>query len=300
MRLGMLARCDSAEMEKVQRLGFRCFEWVRFEDSPCGSRNADWKSAANAIGEEAKWRDLRISAIAAWYRNTLDPKQVETARRVMERAIEVAAHLGIRTVGAFVGALIDVTIDERGGGPVYALAEKGIAAAADFWRPLAARARDVGVRIGFEHCPQGPWHQPIAHWNLAGQPALWPQLFETIGFENVGIEWDVGHLVCQLIDPLQNIREFGKRIFHVHAKDGFVNQSLLRRFGLCHPGVAEHRFPGLGQSDWGQIVHELIRAGYDSDLNIEGWHDPVYRERLEESGLMIAKRTLEPLIAGTE
>ncbi len=296
----MLARAEAAELDKMQRLGFRCFEWVRFEDSPCGTRHADWKSAATQIGEEAQRRNLRISAIAAWYRNTLDPKQIDTARKVMERAIDVAAQLKIKTVGAFVGAVIDVTIDERGGGPVYAPAEKGISAAAEFWRPLAQRARDLGVRIAFEHCPQGPWHQPIAHWNLAGQPALWPKLFDAIGLENVGIEWDAGHLVCQLIDPLQNIREFGKRIFHVHAKDGFINQTLLQRYGLCHPGVAEHRFPGLGQSDWAQIVHELMRAGYDSDLNIEGWHDPVYRERLEETGLLIAKKTLEPLIAGTE
>lgn len=287
-------------MDKVQRLGLRCFEWVRFEEGPCGSAQADWKGAADQIGEEAKRRDLRISAIAAWYRNTLDPKQIETARRVMERAIEVAAHLQIRVVGAFTGALIETTINERGGGPVYAPAEKGMAAAADFWRPLAQRARDVGVRIAFEHCPQGPWHQPIAHWNMAGQTGLWWNLFYAIGLDNVGIEWDAGHLVCQLIDPLENIREFGKRIFHVHAKDGYVNQALLRRYGLCHPGVAEHRFPGLGQSDWPQIVHELIRAGYDHDLNIEGWHDPIYRDHLEETGLRIAKATLEPLIAGTE
>jgi sugar phosphate isomerase/epimerase len=300
MRLGMLARGEPAELDKVQRLGFRCFEWVRFEDGPCGTKNPDWKSAATALGEEAKKRDLRITAIAAWYRNTLDPKQIDTARRVMLRAIEVAEFLKIRTIGAFTGALVNTTIDERGGGPVYALSEKSIPAAAEFWRPIAQRAQDAGVRIAFEHCPQGPWHQPIAHWNLVGQPAHWNPLFDAIGLDNVGIEWDAAHLICQLIDPLQNIREHGKRIFHVHAKDAQINEPLLHRYGLCHPGVAEHRFPGLGQSNWAQIIHELIRAGYNSDLNIEGWHDPIYRDKLEETGLRIAKATLEPLIAGTE
>jgi sugar phosphate isomerase/epimerase len=300
MRLGILARSDVSELDRVQRLGLRCFEWVRFDDSPCGTRVADWKLAADVLREETKQRDLRISAIAAWYRNTLDPKQIDTARRVLERAIDVAAYLNIRTVGAFTGALLDITIDERGGGPVYALAEKGIPAAAEFWRPLAQRARDAGVRIAFEHCPQGPWHQPIAHWNMAGQPALWPKMFDAIGFDNVGIEWDAAHLICQLIDPLQNVREFGKRIFNVHAKDAYINQPLLARYGLCHPGVAEHRFPGLGQSNWAQIIHEFLRAGYDGDLCIEGWHDPIYRDKLEETGIQIAKQTLAPLIAGTE
>src|SRR6185295_17118875 len=145
---------DTAELDKVQRFGFRCFEWVRFEESPCGSHNADWRGAADALREETKRRDLRISAIAAWYRNTLDPRQMDTARRVLERAIDVASHLGIRTIGAFAGALTETTVDERGGGPVYSLAEKSIPAAVNFWRPLAQRARDAGVRIAFEHCPQ--------------------------------------------------------------------------------------------------------------------------------------------------
>jgi len=82
----------------------------------------------------------------------------------------------------------------------------------------------------------------------------------------------------------------------VHAKDAFINRPLLAQYGICHPGVAEHRFPGLGQSNWAEIIHALIRAGYDSDLNIEGRHDPVYRDELEDSGLLIAKRTLEPLV----
>ena len=72
--------------------------------------------------------------------------------------------------------------------------------------------------------------------------------------------------------------------------------------------MAEHRFPGLGQTDWGQLVHALLRAGYDSDLNVEGRHDPVYRDheadeaspqagqRLEDAGLLVARRTLERFV----
>jgi hypothetical protein len=60
----------------------------------------------------------------------------------------------------------------------------------------------------------------------------------------------------------------------------------------------------------------LFRASYDSDLNIEGWHDPVYRDhdalppadiklsttnrqagqKLEDAGLLIAKRWLEQFV----
>ncbi len=300
MRLGMLARCDAAELDLVQRLGFRCFEWVRFEESPCGTHTENWRPAAEAVAAAARERGLRITAIAAWYRNALDPRQTDMARRIIYRAIDVAAHLGIRTIGAFPGAVIETTLNERGGNPIYTAAENFLPAVVDFWKPIAQRARECGVRIAFEHCPQGAWHLPVMHYNIFGQPALWSKFFDAAGYDNLGIEWDAAHLICQMIDPLQNIREFGSRIFHVHAKDAWINEPLLRRYGLCHPGVAEHRFPGLGQSNWAQIVHELLRAGYDSDLNIEGWHDPIYRDRLEETGLRIARQTLEPLIAGTE
>ena len=296
----MLSRCDAEELDRVQRLGFRCFEWARFEESVCGSRNADWGRAADALREETKRRDLRITAIAVYYRNALDPKQTEEARRILYHSIEVAAYLGIRTIAAFPGAVIETTLNERGGAPSFTPHEKFLGQVVEFWKPLAQRARDCGVRIAFEHCPQGPYNLSVAHWNIFGQPAVWQPFFDAAGYDNLGIEWDAAHLICQMIDPLQNLREFGNRIFHVHAKDAFINKPLLKRFGICHPGVAEHRFPGLGQTNWRQVIHELIRAGYDSDINIEGWHDPIYRERLEETGLLIAKQTLEPLIAGTE
>src|SRR2546423_3533854 len=122
--------------------------------------------------------------------------------------------------------------------------------------------------------------------------------------------------MCEFIDPVENVRKFGSRIFHVHAKDAFINRQLLEVYGICHPGVAEHRFPGFGQANWSEIVHALLRAGYDSDLNIEGWHDPVLRDhdaippadiklanndrlfgqKLESSGLLLAKQHLEQFV----
>ncbi len=158
------------------------------------------------------------------------------------------------------------------------------------------------------------------HYNMLGQTALWERLFNETTCENLGLEWDASHLVCQFIDPVANIHKFGSRIFHVHAKDAFINRPLLEQYGICHPGVAEHRLVGLGQSNWAEIVHALLRAGYDSDLNVEGRHDPVYRDhdaeqpwdvqtsgrnrqagqKLEDAGLLIARNVLETYVATTE
>lgn len=313
MRVGVLIRGESAQLQWAQGLGFGAVEWIRFDESPAAPGRGDWKGYVQEFCAEARQRDVRISAIGALYRNPLDPRQTDHARAVFRRAIELASLVGIRTVAGFPGAVVETELNDRGGNPVYKPFENFLPQLLSFWEPMAEYAAAHGVRIAFEHCPQGPYHLPVMHYNMLGQPAMWERLFNATRHENLGLEWDASHLVCQFIDPVQNIEAFGARIFHVHAKDAFIHQPLLARYGICHPGVAEHRFPGLGQSDWGQIVHALLRAGYDSDLNVEGWHDPVYRDhavaqpadvrsvgqsrqqeqQLEEAGLLIARRTLE-------
>ena len=319
MRVGVLIRGELSQLEWAHRLGFRSVEWMRFDASPAGPAHADWQAFAEELQHEAQRLDLRISAIGALYQNPLDPRQSAYASATFRRAIQAASHLGIRTVAGFPGAIIETELNERGGNPVYQPFENHLPQLLAFWEPLARFAADHGVRIAFEHCPQGPYHLPLMNYNMLAQPAMWERLFNATSCNNLGIEWDASHLLCQFIDPIANIRRFGSRIFHVHAKDAFVNQTLLARYGICHPGVAEHRFPGLGQANWAEIIHSLLRVGYDSDLNIEGWHDPVYRDHdldqppdskspapdrltgqaLEEAGLIIAKRTLQLYTAGT-
>jgi sugar phosphate isomerase/epimerase len=310
MRVGVLAKGDIAELNWAKELGFRSIEWVGFAESTSGPKQEQWQESADKVAAEARSRDIRISAIGALYANPLDPQQTEFARGVFRRAIEVAERIGVRTVAGFAGSVIDVEINPRGGNPVCKPAEQSLPALLEFWEPLAALAQDKGVRIAFENCPQGAFHLPIMHYNALSQPAMWERFFDATRYQNLGLEWDPSHLLCQLIDPVATIRKFGSRIFHVHAKDAYINPDLLRSYGICHPGVSEHRMPGLGQANWAEIVHCLVRVGYDSDLNIEGWHDPVFRNhaadsllagrRLEDAGLQIARRTLDQFTSGIE
>ena len=320
MRVGVLTRGEVAQLDWAQHLGFRAMEWVAFDQSPAAAPDGNWRAHAEQFAAAARERDIRISAIAALYRNPLDPRQTEWARALFTRAIEIAAQIQVRTVAGFAGAVIETQLNERGGNLVYRAFEDYLPRMLAFWEPLARLAADRGVRIAFEHCPQGAWHLPVMGYNFFGRPALWEMFFHETKCDNLGLEWDPSHLICQFIDPVANIHKFGARIFHVHAKDAFINPHLLETYGICHPGVAEHRMPGLGQANWAQIIHALLRAGYDSDLNIEGWHDPVFRDweepsppgpphpaanpmagrKLEEAGLLIARRTLESFTAGTE
>ena len=316
MRIGFLTDASVEQLDWAKQNGFGSIEWNRFETSFAGPQNEIWRPYTDRFAAECKARGIRISAIGAHYKNPLDPAQSEFARTVFTRAIDVAAHIGVKTVAGFPGAVIELEPHPKGQNPVYKPFEDFLPRLLEFWEPLAIYAADKGVRIAFEHCPMGAYHLPIMGFNMLAQPAMWERLFNATKCENLGLEWDASHLLCQFIDPVANIHKFGARIFHVHAKDAFINRQLLEAYGICHPSVAEHRFPGFGQANWAEIVHALLRAGYDSDLNLEGWHDPVLRDhdatpptdiklahtlrqsgqKLEREGLLLAKRWLEQFV----
>ena len=185
MRIGVLCAAETAELKFAHRLGFRSMQWMRFDACPATAdlagpatcRRRPPCTFASQFAAEAQALGIRISAIGAYYRNPLDPKQTDFARRALHRAIEVAAHVGVRTVSGFPGAVIESSTNERGGNPVYYPGEKHLPQLLAFWEPVAAFARDHGVRIAFEHCPQGAYHLPVMHYNTFGQPAMWEKFF---------------------------------------------------------------------------------------------------------------------------
>ena len=59
------------------------------------------------------------------------------------------------------------------------------------------------------------------------------------------------------------------------------------------------RTPGFGDSDWTRVISELRLAGYKGAIDIEGWHDPVYRDALEMTGQVMALNHLKQCRGGT-
>lgn len=58
------------------------------------------------------------------------------------------------------------------------------------------------------------------------------------------------------------------------------------------------RTPGFGDSNWTDIISELRLAGYAGAIDIEGWHDPVYRDALEMTGQVHALNYLKDCRGG--
>ena len=263
-------------IREVQRYGFECFSLI-FHGSMDG---VDPRALAEEIRPLREELGVRISSISL-YANLLGETAKDRENRDSFAAlIDNAPSFGTDLVSGFTGRV-------RGEPIPSSLGPFG-----ELFRELARRAADRGVRIAFENCRMGgDWER--GDWNIAHGPVAWELMFNEVPAENVGLEWEPAHQIESLVDPMAQLSEWGTKIFHVHGKDAALSREMIARGGIHGPqSWVEHRFPGLGECDWRRIVSELRRCGYRGAIDIEGWHDPVYRKELELTGQVMALRYL--------
>jgi sugar phosphate isomerase/epimerase len=140
-----------------------------------------------------------------------------------------------------------------------------------YWSEAAAFARSHGVaRIGFEMHPGFVVYNPETLLKL--RAAVGPA---------IGANLDPSHLFWQGIDAVEAIKVLGaeQAIFHVHAKDTFIDPGNVRRNGILdtkHYGEIVDRAwtfrtvgYGMGEKTWRDIVSALRAVDYDYVLSIE-------------------------------
>jgi sugar phosphate isomerase/epimerase len=225
-----------------------------------------------------------------YYGNALseDASEAEATRAHLLKVIDAAPLLGLTTINTFIGA------------NPHAPLEANMRQFAQVWPDLVKHAEDRGVRIGIENCPMlfdNTWPFGI---NLARTPAIWRRMFDTIPSANFGLNYDPSHLVMQLIDPIEPIREFSSRIFHTHAKDMRVDRGRLQDVGTLVPPMERStaKLPGSGEVDWAKWVGALADVHYNGAVCVEV-EDEAYTHTLEgrQRSLRISRDVLQPLIA---
>ena len=140
------------------------------------------------------------------------------------------------------------------------------------------------MRLAFENCEMGGnWRG--GNWNIAQNPDAWELMFDAVPADNIGLEWEPCHQMTKLIDPIPQLRKWVKKIFHIHGKDASIMWDVIKEHGIggSVPFVY-HRTPGFGDSNWTDIISILRLGGFTGSIDIEGWHDPVYRGELEMQG----------------
>jgi sugar phosphate isomerase/epimerase len=140
---------------------------------------------------------------------------------------------------------------------------------ADRWNPILDVFKQESIRFALEVHPG-----EIAFDLYTAQRAL-AALDER---EEFGFNFDPSHLHWQGVSPVEFIRAFAARIYHVHVKDAVVTldgrSGILashQRFGDARRGW-DFRSPGRGGVNFEEIIRALNAAGYDGPLSVE-WED---------------------------
>lgn len=148
-----------------------------------------------------------------------------------------------------------------------------------FWTEIVALAKECGVeKIALE------LHGNQCVYNV---PSLF-KLREAVG-PVIGANLDPSHLFWMGADPLIAAEALGKAVYHVHAKDTFLNApkqattSLLENGSLMDIPSRSWSYItlgfGHGEEWWRQFCYRLKMGGYDGWLSIE--HEDVLLNSLE-------------------
>ena len=190
------------------------------------------------------------------------------AAEAMKNAARAAQKLGISVVNGFTGSSIWQWIYSFP--PVSPkMIDDGFKLLAERWNPILDVFGECGVKFALEVHPT----------EIAFDIHTTERALEALGHrEEFGFNFDPSHLLWQGVDPVEFIRCFPDRIFHVHMKDAIV--TLNGRSGILssHLNFGDPRrgwdFRSLGHGgvNFEEIIRALNQIDYQGPLSVE-WED---------------------------
>jgi len=231
-------------------------------------------------------RGLELIALNA-NGNQLHPTDGERQSRVLHDTIRLAGELGLQKVclmsGLPAGGPGDTTpnwvISSWPPETATILSWQWEERLLPYWRQLARFALEHGVE---RLCIELHGNQLV--YNV---PSLL-RLRKEIG-PVVGANLDPSHLLWMGADPLAAIDALGDAIYHIHAKDTYINEpvcattSRLENGSLMDIPARSWSYItlgyGHGESWWRDFCYRLRMNGYDGWLSIE--HEDVMLSRIE-------------------
>lgn len=190
------------------------------------------------------------------------------AAEELKRTARAAQRLGVGVVNGFTGSSIWHLLYSFPPVPPEMI-DEGFQLLADRFHPILDVFAECGVRFALEVHPT-----EIAFDLYSAERAL----TALDRREEFGFNFDPSHLLWQGIDPVEFIRAFADRVYHVHIKDAVV--TLNGRNGILGSHLDfgdprrgwEFRSPGRGGVNFEEIIRALNVAGYEGPLSVE-WED---------------------------
>ncbi|NQT57369.1 MAG: sugar phosphate isomerase/epimerase [Bacteroidetes bacterium] len=299
IRIGTLVNGGEGVAKYITQIlprGFESFSITFWKTT----REVEWQKMADEVLSVLEGSGAVISSLSV-FGNPMETEEADLETlKSWEEIIDNAHLFGCDIVSGFTGRLRGRRIDES------------IDRYREVWSPLAEKAAAGNVRIAFENCDMGGTWQS-GDWNIAHNPTAWQLMFDAIDTDSIGLEWEPCHQMVSLIDPMPQLREWVPKIFHVHGKDATIHWDVVRKYGIhasvpddiALPGKVQiappfvfHRTPGFGDSNWTDIISDLRIGGFEGSIDIEGWHDPIYRNELEMTGQVHALNYLKTCRGG--
>lgn len=190
------------------------------------------------------------------------------AAEELKNTARAAQKLGIGIVNGFTGSSIWPLLYSFPPVPQKWI-DDGFKLLAERFNPILDVFGECGVKFALEVHPT-----EIAFDIYTAKMAL-----EALGNrEEFGFNFDPSHLLWQGVDPVEFIRAFPDRIYHVHIKDAIV--TLDGRSGILASHLNfgdprrgwDFRSPGRGKVDFEEIIRALNQINYNGPLSVE-WED---------------------------
>ena len=198
-----------------------------------------------------------------------DPAGVnQRAAEAMKETARAAQRLGVDVVNCFTGSSIWHLLYSFPPVPP-AWIDEGFRLLAERWNPILDVFGECGVKFALEVHPT-----EIAFDIVTAERAI-----EALdGRPEFGFNFDPSHLYWQHVNPVEFIRRFRDRIYHVHMKDAIV--MLDGRSGILASHLPfgdprrgwDFRSVGRGGVDFEGIIRALNEIGYQGPLSVE-WED---------------------------
>lgn len=278
MTLGLLVDGKKDPLKRIDEaigLGFEAVSLTFWEET----NGIDWEALAAGVAAAG----LPVSSLSVYGNPLAGDAKADRVAQGWEVLIRKAGLFGAPVISGFAGRVP--------GEPVPQSLEPW----KRWYAPLADLAVAQGVTLAFETCRMGgTWK--TGNWNIAYTPRAWDLMDQALPGA-WSLEWEPGHAVLGLADPLTQIKGWMHRVVHLHGKDAVMDRSVLARdgaFGGGEPG--RYCLPGEGDSDWPGIVTAFEASGFSGSLDIEV-PSPVGDPRGETGDVRRAMAYLRPLIS---
>ena len=221
MEIGLLVRSQTPDAGLLAEFGFASCQLL------IGPGQSESRTIRAEI-DRIRASRVQVSALGH-YGNPLDLEAAAPRAVVanLRRMIDIAGAVGVSVVVSFAGRDPERSVEDN------------LPTFRRVWPPLIGRAGDRGVTVAIENCPMFHGH-PFRGSNFAFSPSAWDLMFETIPSDFLALEYDPSHLIRLQIDYLQVVRDYGRKVAHVHATDAQLLWHNVRRDGIVDRQASRH------------------------------------------------------------